>query len=162
MKITDQRGDDSDRNHCSDLVKDYQIADLQGVSLEDFIRRYEWDSRDDIANGIRYLVRAITRDRYLLKISTIKKSDEDYDADLYLFYQRHYKIASDSSKWSKGINAIADSIWEGGYARGLMHERIVKMFHVEHSENVFRTTCERIKTIYSLTDLDIEKLHFFR
>ena len=161
-KITDYNDRNSTKHESSELVRKYWIeSGEKGQTMAEFLEQFDWESAAELTRGVQALTLAVCRDKHFQHLTTEKKGSEDYDSDRILFYNRHFKLASDFSHFEKSLKAVADSIWEGGYARARMHDRIVGMFHVEQSAERYNVAKDAIMQIYGLTEKDIEKIRFF-
>ena len=75
---------------------------------------------------------------------------------------RYNKIMTDANRRDKYPVTLSGEIWHGGFCRKRLEARTAALFNsVVPDKDKFAKACERIKRVYSLTDTDVEKMHFF-
>lgn len=157
MKISEYNTKDGGRANPCELVSKYLLHLYDGGTLETFVKTFDFDSRDELERGIRHLIEATALDPYMSD-----KHLKDDNPRAYVVYLRAFKLMTDQSRISKYPTALAGDLWHGYFTQKNRDERVARLFgSITPSAERFAQTCERIKAIYSLSDDDIEKLHFF-
>lgn len=155
-KLSEYNAKNSNADHPSDLVGAYLLHEEQGGTLYDFLKQYDFDTREEIAQSVRELAYSIAGDRYL--------NDKDVQRNnvhAKCVAKRFSDIVLKVDKFDKYPNSISGELWHGGYSRQRLNERTKEFFSVKPNAKAFNKACEDIKKIYSLSDSDINKLHFF-
>lgn len=156
MKIQELSADNGTKQCPCDLVSKYLFHEEKGGTLTTFLEQFDFSSRDDITSAIRLFLRAVVLDDYLRS-----KDLADTNPAAAIIYYRYKKIVSDAAKLDKYPISLSGEIWHGGYSRRRLKERTTELLNVEISKEKFAAACERIKAVYNLSDIDINKLHFF-
>lgn len=141
----------------SELVSAFLLWEQDGGTLASWLEQFEFDSREEIEKAIRLFIRTVTLDTYMRK----KHLDEinPYAAAVYM---RYSKIMTDANRLDKYPVSLSGEIWHGGFSRKRLEQRTAELYaSAKPDGKKFAATCERIKRIYSLSDTDVEKLHFF-
>lgn len=157
MRITDYKTDNSgDQNPC-EMLSQYGIWEKDGGTLATWLQQFEFDTRDEIERAVRLFVHTVTKDGYMRN-----KHLYEHDPFNAAIYSRYSKIMTDANKFDKYPVALSGEIWHGGFSRKRLESRTNRLFgSVKPDAAVFAEACEHIKAVYNLSDVDIEKLHFF-
>lgn len=156
MKLNELKANNSNADHPSDLVAAYLRHEEKGGTLYDFLRLYDFESREEIANAVRDLSYAIAGDRYL--------NDKDVQRNnihAKCIAKRFSDIVLRVDKFDKYPIAISGELWHGGYSRQRLADRTRAFFDVAPDTTKFAAVCRDIMATYSLSETDINKLHFF-
>lgn len=156
MKIEQLNKKDGGTENPCELISRYLLHEQAGGTLVTFLQEFEFDTRHEIEVAIRDFLRVCYADQYMRK-----KSLADYNPVAAALYCRCKRIIEDQSRFDKYPNVTSGEIWHGGFSRKRLQDRTAAMFNVTPNAAVFVQACERIKQVYTLTDTDIDKLHFF-
>lgn len=156
-KITKYNTKDGGRENPCELVSAYMLWEQEGGTLASWLQQFEFDERDEIEKAIRLFIRTVTMDDYMRK----KHLDEENPYAAAIF-TRYNKIMTDANRLDKYPVSLSGEIWHGGFSRKRLEDRTAALFgSVTPDRAKFARACERVKRVYSLTDTDVEKLHFF-
>ena len=143
-------------NPC-DLVSNFMLWEQDGGTLQSWLEQFDFDARDEIEKAIRLFIRTVTLDDYMRRKHLAEENP--YAAAVFT---RYSKIMTDANRLDKYPVTLSGEIWHGGFSRKRLEMRTRKLFDsVTPCKADFTAACERLKRVYSLTDTDIEKLHFF-
>lgn len=156
MKISELKSDNGTPKEPCALVSNYLLWEQDGGTLQTWLEQFEYESREEIEKAIRHFIRTVTLDPFMRK-----KHLEEEDAYAATVFTRYSKIMTDANRYDKYPVTLSGEMWHGGYSRRRLEQRTREMFSVIPDEAKFAAACERIKSVYSLGDTDIEKLHFF-
>lgn len=156
MKIDELNTHDGGTENPCSLISQYLLHEKDGGTLVTFLQEFDFDSRDEIEKKIREFLRVVYADPYMRK----KHLDEQNPIAAALFC-RCRRIIEDQSRFDKYPNVTSGEIWHGGFSRKRLQQRTAAMFSEQPDAKKYAEACERIKKVYSLSDIDIEKLHFF-
>lgn len=157
MKFFDLKQDNGGAENPCQLISAYLLHEQEGGTLKSFLETFDFESREEVERAIRTFIRVVSLDPYMRR-----KHLAEANAFAAAVFTRYNKIFTDESRLSKMPVVMSSELWHGGYSRRLLDERTRAMFGgVNPDAEVFAKTCQRIKEVYSLTDIDIEKLHFF-
>ena len=156
MKISELKSDNGTTKDPCALVSNYLLWEQDGGTLQTWLEQFEYESREEIEKAIRHFIRTVTLDPFMRK-----KHLEEEDAYAATVFTRYSKIMTDANRYDKYPVTLSGEMWHGGYSRRRLEQRTREMFSVIPDEAKFAAACERIKSVYSLSDTDIEKLHFF-
>lgn len=156
-KITKYNTKDGGRENPCELVSAYMLWEQEGGTLSSWLQQFEFDERDEIEKAIRLFIRTVTMDDYMRK----KHLDEENPYAAAIF-TRYNKIMTDANRLDKYPVTLSGEIWHGGFSRKRLADRTAALFDsVTPDPAKFAQACERVKRVYSLTETDVEKLHFF-
>lgn len=156
-KIEKYSTSDGGRTNPCELVSAYLLWEQDGGTLASWLQTFDFDTRDEIERAIRLFIRTVTMDDYMRR----KKLDEDNPYASAIF-MRYNKIMTDANRLDKYPVTLSGEIWHGGFCRKRLESRTAALFgSVTPDASKFAKACERIKRVYSLTDVDVEKIHFF-
>ncbi len=156
MKINNLNTTNGTTTNPCELVSNFMLHEQDGGTLQSWLEQFEFDSREEIEKAIRLFIRTISLDDFMRR----KHLDEENPFAAAIF-ARYSKIMTDANRLDKYPVTLSGEIWHGGFSRKRLGQRTAEMFSVIPDADIFNKTCERVKHIYSLTDTDIEKLHFF-
>lgn len=156
MKIQELTNNNGDKTKPCDLVSEYLFHEEDGGTLATFLESFEFDSREEIAAAIRLFIRSVVLDPYMRQ-----KDLAEANPSAALVMSRYKRIATDAARLDKYPTTMSGELWHGGYSRKRLDERTAAMFHVEQSKEKFEEACSRLRKVYNLSDIDINKLHFF-
>lgn len=156
-KITKYNTKDGGRENPCELVSAYMLWEQEGGTLSSWLQQFEFDERDEIEKAIRLFIRTVTMDDYMRK----KHLDEENPYAAAIF-TRYNKIMTDANRLDKYPVTLSGEIWHGGFSRKRLADRTAALFDsITPDPAKFAQACERVKRVYSLTETDVEKLHFF-
>lgn len=156
-KIEKYSTSDGGRNNPCELVSAYLLWEQDGGTLASWLQTFDFDTRDEIERAIRLFIRTVTMDDYMRR----KKLDEDNPYASAIF-TRYNKIMTDANRLDKYPVTLSGEIWHGGFCRKRLESRTAALFgSVTPDASKFAKACEHIKRVYSITDTDVEKMHFF-
>lgn len=156
-KIEKYSTSDGGRTNPCELVSAYLLWEQDGGTLASWLQTFDFDTRDEIERAIRLFIRTVTMDDYMRR----KKLDEDNPYAAAIF-TRYNKIMTDANRLDKYPVTLSGEIWHGGFIRQRLEARTAALFSsVQPDQDKFAQACERIKRVYSLSDTDVEKMHFF-
>lgn len=156
-KITKYSTTDGGRTNPCELVSAYLLWEQDGGTLASWLQTFDFDTRDEIERAIRLFIRTVTMDDYM----RLKKLDE-INPYASAIFTRYNKIMTDANRLDKYPVTLSGEIWHGGFCRKRLEARTAELFNsVVPDQDKFAQACERIKRVYSLTDTDVEKMHFF-
>lgn len=157
MKIDKYNTKDGGTVNPCELVSAYLLWEQDGGTLQGWLEQFEFESREEIEKAIRLFIRTVALDEYMRR----KHLDEE-NAFAAVVFARYSKIMTDANRFDKYPVVLSGEIWHGGFCRKRLEQRTAELFgKVKPNAAKYRAAAERIKEIYSLTDTDIEKLHFF-
>ena len=156
-KITKYSTTDGGRTNPCELVSAYLLWEKDGGTLASWLQTFDFDTRDEIERAIRLFIRTVTMDDYM----RLKKLDE-INPYASAIFTRYNKIMTDANRLDKYPVTLSGEIWHGGFCRKRLEARTAALFNsVVPDQDKFAQACEHIKRVYSLTDTDVEKMHFF-
>ena len=155
MKFTDLKRNGSHDNP-SEMVSGYLFADAELRTFAEWLQDYDFATQAEIEYAVRLFLSVICSDAYINR-----KHLDEINPQADKIAKRFKKIVYDEEKSSRFCKKMASEVWNEGYADKLRKERTAKMFHVEQSAEEFRKAWDTIKEIYGLSDLDLNKIHFF-
>ena len=155
MKFVDLKRNSSHDNP-SEMVSGYLFADAELRTFAEWLQDYDFTTQAEIEHAVRLFLSVICSDAYINR-----KHLDEINPQADKIAKRFKKIVYDEEKSSRFCKKIASEVWNEGYANKLRKERTEAMFHVEQSAEEFRKAWDSIKQIYSLTDLELNKIHFF-
>ena len=155
MKFTDLNKNSSHDNP-SEMVSGYLFADAELRTFAEWLQDYDFSTQAEIEYAVRLFLSVICSDAYINR-----KHLDEINPQADKIAKRFKKIVYDEEKSSRFCKKMASEVWNEGYADKLRKARTAKMFHVEQSAEEFRKAWNTIKEIYGLSDLDLNKIHFF-
>lgn len=155
MKFTDLNRNSSHDNP-SEMVSGYLFADAELRTFAEWLQDYDFATQAEIEHAVRLFLSVICSDAYINR-----KHLDEINPQADKIAKRFKKIVYDEEKSSRFCKKMASEVWNEGYADKLRKARTAKMFHVEQSEKEFTKAWNTIKEIYGLSDLDLNKIHFF-
>lgn len=157
MKLTKYNTTDGGRENPCELVSAFMLWEREGGTLSSWLEQFDFDTREEIEKAIRLFIRTVTLDDYMRK----KHLDEENPYAAAVF-TRYSKIMTDANRLDKYPVSLSGEIWHGGFSRKRLESRTAALFgSVTPDASKYAEACERIKRVYSLTDVDVEKIHFF-
>ena len=156
-KLTKYNTTDGGRENPCELVSAFMLWEREGGTLSSWLEQFDFDTREEIEKAIRLFIRTVTLDDYMRK----KHLDEENPYAAAVF-TRYSKIMTDANRLDKYPVSLSGEIWHGGFSRKRLESRTAALFgSVTPDASKYAAACERIKRVYSLTDVDVEKIHFF-
>lgn len=156
-KITKYNTGNATSDQPCTLISQYLLHEQDGGTLQSWVEQFEFDSRDEIEKAIRLFIRTCTLDKHMSR-----KTLHDEDAFHAAVHTRYAKIFNDAGKWDRYPMTLSGEIWHGGFSRKRLEQRTKALFEsVKPDAAKFKAAAERLKKVYSLSDTDIDKLHFF-
>lgn len=156
-KLTQYNITDGGRENPCELVSAFMLWEREGGTLSSWLEQFDFDTREEIEKAIRLFIRTVTLDDYMRK----KHLDEENPYAAAVF-TRYSKIMTDANRLDKYPVSLSGEIWHGGFSRKRLESRTAALFgSVTPDASKYAAACERIKRVYSLTDVDVEKIHFF-
>lgn len=156
-KLTKYNTTDGGRENPCELVSAFMLWEREGGTLSSWLEQFDFDTREEIEKAIRLFIRTVTLDDYMRK----KHLDEENPYAAAVF-TRYSKIMTDANRLDKYPVSLSGEIWHGGFSRKRLESRTAALFgSVTPDASKYAEACERIKRVYSLTDVDVEKIHFF-
>ena len=155
MKFNELSVISSSDNPC-DLVSNYLFAEMRLETFAEWLQKFEFANQAEIEMAVRKFLSVLYDDKYMSR-----KHLDEINSQADKVAKKFRKIILDEDKSSKFCKKVASEVWNEGYANKLRKERTEKMFHVEQSATEFRKAWNTIKEIYGLSDLDLNKIHFF-
>lgn len=156
-KLTQYNTTDGDRENPCELVSAFMLWEREGGTLSSWLEQFDFDTREEIEKAIRLFIRTVTLDDYMRK----KHLDEENPYAAAVF-TRYSKIMTDANRLDKYPVSLSGEIWHGGFSRKRLESRTAALFgSVTPDASKYAAACERVKRVYSLTDTDVEKIHFF-
>ena len=156
-KISKYNTTDGGAQNPCELVSAFLLWEKDGGTLQSWLEQFEFDSRDEIEKAIRLFIRTVALDEYMRR----KHLDEE-NAFAAAVFARYSKIMTDANRLDKYPVSLSGEIWHGGFSRKRLESRTAALFgSVTPDASKYAEACERIKRVYSLTDVDVEKIHFF-
>lgn len=156
-KLTKYNTTDGGRENPCELVSAFLLWEKDGGTLQSWLEQFDFDTREEIEKAIRLFIRTVTLDNYMRK----KHLDEEnpYAAAVFIRYSR---IMTDANRLDKYPVSLSGEIWHGGFSRKRLESRTAAIFgSVTPDASKYAAACERVKRVYSLSDTDVEKIHFF-
>lgn len=154
-KITQYSTVSSTSNPC-ELVSNFMLWEQDGGTLQSWLEQFEFDSREEIEKAIRLFIRTVTLDDYMRRKHLAEENP--YAAAVFT---RYSKIMTDANRLDKYPVTLSGEIWHGGFSRKRLEERTAALFTKQPDAAKFKDACERLMRVYSLSEMDIKKLHFF-
>ena len=156
-KITKYNTTDGGRENPCELVSAFMLWERDGGTLSSWLEQFDFDTREEIEKAIRLFIRTVTLDDYMRK-----KHLEEENPYAAAVFTRYSKIMTDANRLDKYPVSLSGEIWHGGFSRKRLESRTAALFgSVTPDASKYAEACERIKRVYSLTDVDVEKIHFF-
>ena len=156
-KLTQYNTTDGGRENPCELISAFMLWERDGGTLSSWLEQFDFDTREEIEKAIRLFIRTVTLDDYMRK----KHLDEENPYAAAVF-TRYSKIMTDANRLDKYPVSLSGEIWHGGFSRKRLESRTAALFgSVTPDASKYAEACERIKRVYSLTDVDVEKIHFF-
>ena len=156
-KITKYKTNDGGRENPCEMVSSFMLWERDGGTLATWLEQFDFDTREEIEKAIRLFIRTVTLDDYMRK----KHLNEENPYAAAVF-SRYSKIMTDANRLDKYPVSLSGEIWHGGFSRKRLESRTAALFgSVTPDASKYAEACERIKRVYSLTDVDVEKIHFF-
>ena len=156
-KITKYNTTDGGRETPCELVSAFMLWEKDGGTLSSWLEQFDFDTREEIEKAIRLFIRTVTLDDYMRKRHL--EEENPYAAAVFT---RYSKIMTDANRLDKYPVSLSGEIWHGGFSRKRLESRTAALFgSVTPDASKYAEACERIKRVYSLTDVDVEKIHFF-
>ena len=156
-KLTQYSRTDGGRENPCELVSAFMMWERDGGTLSSWLEQFDFDTREEIEKAIRLFIRTVTLDDYMRK-----KHLEEENPYAAAVFTRYSKIMTDANRLDKYPVSLSGEIWHGGFSRKRLENRTAALFgSVTPDASKYAEACERIKRVYSLTDVDVEKIHFF-
>ena len=156
-KLTQYNTTDGGRENPCELVSAFMLWEREGGTLSSWLEQFDFDTREEIEKAIRLFIRTVTLDDYMRK-----KHLEEENPYAAAVFTRYSKIMTDANRLDKYPVSLSGEIWHGGFSRKRLENRTATLFgSVTPDASKYAEACERIKRVYSLTDVDVEKIHFF-
>ena len=156
-KLTQYNTTDGGRENPCELVSAFMLWEREGGTLSSWLEQFDFDTREEIEKAIRLFIRTVTLDDYMRK-----KHLEEENPYAAAVFTRYSKIMTDANRLDKYPVSLSGEIWHGGFSRKRLESRTAALFgSVTPDASKYAAACERIKRVYSLTDVDVEKIHFF-
>ena len=156
-KLTQYNTTDGGRENPCELVSAFMMWERDGGTLSSWLEQFDFDTREEIEKAIRLFIRTVTLDDYMRK-----KHLEEENPYAAAVFTRYSKIMTDANRLDKYTVSLSGEIWHGGFSRKRLESRTAALFgSVTPDASKYAEACERIKRVYSLTDVDVEKIHFF-
>ena len=156
-KLTKYNTTDGGRENPCELVSAFMMWERDGGTLSSWLEQFDFDTREEIEGAIRLFIRTVTLDDYMRK-----KHLEEENPYAAAVFTRYSKIMTDANRLDKYPVSLSGEIWHGGFSRKRLESRTAALFgSVTPDASKYAEACERIKRVYSLTDVDVEKIHFF-
>ena len=156
-KLTQYNTTDGGRENPCELVSAFMLWEREGGPLSSWLEQFDFDTREEIEKAIRLFIRTVTLDDYMRK-----KHLEEENPYAAAVFTRYSKIMTDANRLDKYPVSLSGEIWHGGFSRKRLENRTAALFgSVTPDASKYAEACERIKRVYSLTDVDVEKIHFF-
>lgn len=156
-KLTQYNTTDGGRENPCELVSAFMLWEREGGTLSSWLEQFDFDTREEIEKAIRLFIRTVTLDDYMRK-----KHLEEENPYAAAVFTRYSKIMTDANRLDKYPVSLSGEIWHGGFSRKRLESRTAALFgSVSPDASKYADACERIKRVYSLTDVDVEKIHFF-
>lgn len=156
-KLTQYNTTDGGRENPCELVSAFMLWEREGGTLSSWLEQFDFDTREEIEKAIRLFIRTVTLDDYMRK-----KHLEEENPYAAAVFTRYSKIMTDANRLDKYPVSLSGEIWHGGFSRKRLESRTAALFgSVTPDASKYAEACERIKRVYSLTDVDVEKIHFF-
>lgn len=156
-KLTKYNTTDGGRENPCELISAFMMWERDGGTLSSWLEQFDFDTREEIEGAIRLFIRTVTLDDYMRK-----KHLEEENPYAAAVFTRYSKIMTDANRLDKYPVSLSGEIWHGGFSRKRLESRTAALFgSVTPDASKYAEACERIKRVYSLTDVDVEKIHFF-
>ena len=156
-KLTQYNTTDGGRENPCELISAFMLWERDGGTLSSWMEQFDFDTREEIEKAIRLFIRTVTLDDYMRK-----KHLEEENPYAAAVFTRYSKIMTDANRLDKYPVSLSGEIWHGGFSRKRLESRTAALFgSVTPDASKYAEACERIKRVYSLTDVDVEKIHFF-
>ena len=156
-KLTKYNITDGGRENPCELISAFMMWERDGGTLSSWLEQFDFDTREEIEGAIRLFIRTVTLDDYMRK-----KHLEEENPYAAAVFTRYSKIMTDANRLDKYPVSLSGEIWHGGFSRKRLESRTAALFgSVTPDASKYAEACERIKRVYSLTDVDVEKIHFF-
>ena len=156
-KITEFELTDGGLQNPCELVSNYLLWEQDGGTLQSWLEQFDFDSREEIEKAIRLFIRTVSLDKYMRR-----KHLEEESPFAAAVFTRYSKIMTDANRLDKYPVTLSGEIWHGGFSRKRLEQRTERLFgSVVPDAAKFNAAAERLEKVYSLSPVDIEKLHFF-
>lgn len=156
-KITEFELTDGGLQNPCELVSNYLLWEQDGGTLQSWLEQFDFDSREEIEKAIRLFIRTVSLDKYMRR-----KHLEEESPFAAAVFTRYSKIMTDANRLDKYPVTLSGEIWHGGFSRKRLEQRTERLFgSVVPNAAKFNAAAERLEKVYSLSPVDIEKLHFF-
>lgn len=156
MKFNDL-GLNSTEDKPSELIQELLMADKQMIPLEKWLREFDFTSQEEIYDAVKRTIHhASTTDLYMTNKDKLKR---DPTADV--IHKRFYNLRVSAHKEEDFSESISATVWTEYFAPKIREEKIAKLFGSAPNKKEFRKACDRLRTVYNFSELDVEKLRFF-
>ena len=156
-KLTKYNTTDGGRENPCELVSAFMLWERDGGTLSSWLEQFDFDTREEIEKAIRLFIRTVTLDDYMRK-----KHLEEENPYAAAVFSRYSKIMTDANRLDKYPVSLSGEIWHGGFSRKRLESRTAALFgSVTPDASKNAEACESIKRVYSLTDVAVDKIHFF-
>lgn len=143
-------------NPCQ-MIGEYLLHEEQGGTLASFMSKFEFESREELERAIRTFIRVAALDAYMRRPHL-----SESNAFAAAVHTRYNRIYIDEGKLSKIPVTLSGEIWHGGFSRRrLENNTAVLLGSATPDAGKFREVCGKIQQVYGLSDVEVEKLHFF-
>lgn len=150
MKITNLK------NTGSTTMTPCEIVDrfLLQPDYFDFLKQFEFDSLEEIAEGYKYLCRSVVFDQFCRT-----KANRDNLPAVSIIYTQCKNIVNSMNPNEK-YRVVAESLWLNYFERKKMERNFELFYSVEKSPEKLKNSIEKMREWWKYTDKDIEALRY--
>lgn len=155
MKWKDLSTDSTPLKHSEQFL-DWYGAVAKRMTLTDYLKGFDFESRDEIKDAITQLNYNIVLER-----QRTERSDRKEDAILDLVKRQAEVITSQQGRLEKLATTLSGDLWHQYFAPRIREQRFASMFGGTANTAAYEDAAWRLMQVYDLTYADIEKLRFF-
>lgn len=138
------------------LVTSYAEHVMAAGTLTTWLQGFDFESKDEIEATIISLMYAIRTDPYM----NIKEK-RNADPVMQVVFKQAEVLLNKVGAAERQASVMGAEIWNKHFAPLKREQRFLVMFSEKPNRNVYDTAVGFIKSIYGLSDYDIDKLRFF-
>lgn len=155
IKFNDVCRNNGTKSEPCDLTKLYIQSFENGETNEDFLKKFDFESREEIQRAIQVLALSIVSDPY---IACKPNRESATNRIVYSKFNSMLCSVSQGDKYAIGMSGI---LWNGFYARKKLAERVANLFPNSPNLERFAVAEKRVQEVYGFSVHDLEKLRYF-
>lgn len=138
------------------MLKDYCESIIAHKTLQDWLKDFEFTSREEIERVIKDLYYGIKLDPFLHD-KDVRKGNEA----LAIMWDQASRLVSNEGKLDRLAQSVAQDLWHKYYLPLKREKDFAAMFSGKRDAARYEAAYIDIQNTYSLTDADMDKIAFF-